>query len=170
MGSQLLLFCDWRQLPLFSDAVQTAGWIWKNVVVWDKTESSRPQLGSFRGQTEYIIFAAKGSWKPLTANCLPGVFRHRVNPNEKNHINSKPVPLMEDLLKLLPGDGEVVILDPFVGGGATAKACLNTGRQCIGIEQNPEALRSAIEFIEHGKVIAFSKQEQPVPLFEQVTT
>ena len=91
----------------------------------------------------------------MTSIYLPGVFRHRINPNAKNHINAKPVPLMEDLLQILPSDGGVIVLDPFVGGGATIKACLNTGRQCIGIEQNPETLSSAIAFIENNEVLSF---------------
>jgi site-specific DNA-methyltransferase (adenine-specific) len=31
-----------------------------------------------------------------------------------------------------------VILDPFLGSGTTAIACLRTGRHCIGIEKDPE--------------------------------
>lgn len=165
IGSPLLLFSDWRQLPVFSDAVQVAGWTWRGMVVWDKTESARPQIGAFRGQAEYIIFASKGKWEPLTSNCLPGVFRYRVNPNEKNHINAKPVPLMGDLLKILPDSSEVVVLDPFVGGGATAKACQNSNRQCIGIEQNPETVGAAVDFIEKNKVTTFFKRKEATPLF-----
>ena len=149
------MFSDWRQLPVFSDAVQAAGWAWRGVVIWDKTEASRPQQGAFRNQVEYVLFASKGGWTPLTSNYLPGVFRHIVHPKSKNHINAKPVPLMENLLRVLPDKDGVVVLDPFVGGGATVKACLNTGRRCIGIEQNPETIKSAIALIENNEVISY---------------
>ena len=79
-GAPLLLFSDWRQIPVFSDAIQIAGWVWRGLVVWDKTESARPQIGNYRNQGEFVLMATKNKWNPLTSNYLPGVFRHRVNP------------------------------------------------------------------------------------------
>ena len=164
-GSPLLLFSDWRQLPLFSDAIQAGGWTWRGLIVWDKTESARPQQGSFRSQAEYILFASKGQWRPLVRDCLPGVLRHRVVPTEKNHINAKPVPLLEDLLRVLPAGATV--LDPFVGGGSTAKACANTGRSCIGIELNAETAESASAFIEFNQIKHHTIQKAEIPLFDE---
>lgn len=43
-GAVLVAFCDWRQMPLLSDAVQWAGWMWRGTIVWDKL-SSRPRRG-----------------------------------------------------------------------------------------------------------------------------
>lgn len=31
-----------------------------------------------------------------------------------------------------------VVLDPFLGSGTTALACITTGRQYIGIEKDPQ--------------------------------
>jgi site-specific DNA-methyltransferase (adenine-specific) len=50
-------------------------------------------------------------------------------------IVSKPVKLMEILLQLCSNCGDV-ILDPFAGSGTTAIACINTGRNYIGIEKD----------------------------------
>ena len=47
-GGWLMVFSDWRQLPLTSDALQVAGWTWRAVVTWDKTEACRPHQGMFR--------------------------------------------------------------------------------------------------------------------------
>jgi site-specific DNA-methyltransferase (adenine-specific) len=155
-GSPLLIFSDWRQLPLFSDAIQSGGWTWRGTIVWDKTEAARPQQGAFRSQAEYVLFASKGRWKPLVKDCLPGVLRQMVVPKEKNHINAKPVPLIENLLRILPT--EATVLDPFAGGGSTAKACANTGRDCIGIELNPEMAEAARLFV--GLDIAASSRRE----------
>lgn len=54
----------------------------------------------------------------------------------KVHLTGKPVPLMRDLLEVAKPGG--VVLDPFMGGGSTGLACLETGRGFIGIELSPE--------------------------------
>ena len=60
-GGWLMVFSDWRQLPLTSDALQVAGWTWRAVVTWDKTEACRPHQGMFRNQSEFILIATRGS-------------------------------------------------------------------------------------------------------------
>ena len=51
-GGLILCFSDWRQLPTITDAIQVAGFIWRGVFVWDKTEAARPDKGRFRHQCE----------------------------------------------------------------------------------------------------------------------
>ena len=43
---------------------------------------------------------------------------------------------------------ESVILDPFLGGGTTALAALETGRGCIGIERSKEYAKIARNRVE----------------------
>ena len=49
------------------------------------------------------------------------------------HPTQKPVALMEYLIKTYSNPGDVV-LDPFMGSGTTAVACIRTGRNYIGFE------------------------------------
>jgi DNA modification methylase len=51
--------------------------------------------------------------------------------NGRVHPFEKPVGLIEILIGWLSGQS---ILDPFLGSGTTAVACIRTGRKCIGIE------------------------------------
>ncbi|OZA78817.1 MAG: DNA modification methylase, partial [Azorhizobium sp. 39-67-5] len=95
-GGILCAFTDWRQLPTTTDAVQAAGWVWRGIVPWDKTERGRPQLGRYRAQAEYVAWATNGA-RPLAGKVAPGVFREPV-PNTKHHIAGKPVGIMEGLL------------------------------------------------------------------------
>ena len=134
-GSPVMVFSDWRQLPAMTDAVQAAGFEWRGIVVWHKP-SARPMLGSFKRDTEFVVHAVKAPAKLFTRRCFPGVFAHRVNPAAKVHLTSKPVALLVDLLAIAP-EG-VVVLDPFMGGGTTALACLETGRQFVGVELSRE--------------------------------
>ena len=53
------VFIDFRNLPAVADALQMAGWIWRGIVVWDK-KSSRPQMGRFKNQCEYIVWGSNG--------------------------------------------------------------------------------------------------------------
>jgi len=144
-GAPLLVFTDWRQLPSLTDAIQAAGWFWQGIVVWNK-RSSRPQIGAFRRQAEYILFASKGRFVPATRACLPGVYDYPVITGQKVHLTSKPILLLKDLLAIAP-EG-CTVLDPFIGGGTTAVAALETGRKCIGMELSKEYARLTVERVQ----------------------
>ena len=58
------------------------------------------------------------------------------------HLSVKPVHLIEHLVRLFTQDGAIV-LDPFMGSGTTAVACVRTGRRYVGCEIN----RSYIDII-----------------------
>ena len=130
-GALAGVFSDWRQLPATTDALQVGGWVWRGIVVWDKTEAARPQRGRFRNQSEYLPWGTNGS-RAIEGACLPGVFRHSVKRAAKLHMAAKPLPLMIDLLRLMPKGG--LVIDPFMGSGATAVACQELGLRFIGIE------------------------------------
>lgn len=53
------------------------------------------------------------------------------------HPTAKPVGIMEHLVKLISVKNQF-ILDPFVGSGTTLEACINTERNCVGIEKELE--------------------------------
>jgi DNA modification methylase len=53
--------------------------------------------------------------------------------NGRVHPTQKPVSLMHDLCRKVPG----TILDPFMGSGTTLVACAKLGRKGIGIEIDP---------------------------------
>jgi site-specific DNA-methyltransferase (adenine-specific) len=56
---------------------------------------------------------------------------------QNEHPTVKPVDLMDWLVTLVTAGGQTV-LDPFTGSGTTGLACKQTGREFVGIEQNPE--------------------------------
>lgn len=132
-GAPVCLFSDWRQLPLTTDALQVAGFTWRGIAVWDKTEGVRPQLGRFRAQAEYIVWGSKGAM-PLdrSAPVLPGVFREPVRKADKFHMTGKPTALMREVVKICGRGG--VILDPFAGSGTTLVAAAQEGFGWLGSE------------------------------------
>lgn len=135
-GGCALVFTDWRQLPALSDALQIAGWRWRGIVVWAKT-NARPQPG-FTNGSEYVLWASNGRPDPdHVPPCLPGVYT-LASPRgeERQHITAKPVDLMRWLLRATPGSGKV--LDPFAGSATTGVAAILEGRRYFGIERTAE--------------------------------
>tara|TARA_R110001599_G_C12191500_1_gene654915 strand:- start:57 stop:941 length:885 start_codon:yes stop_codon:yes gene_type:complete len=60
------------------------------------------------------------------------------------HPTQKPLALFEYLIKTYTNEGDLV-LDNCIGSGTTALACINTGRDYIGIELDEEYFNKASE-------------------------
>ena len=52
------------------------------------------------------------------------------------HPTQKPIELMSKIIQDFTKEGDT-ILDPFMGSGTTGVACVQTGRNFIGIEIDP---------------------------------
>ena len=126
-------FIDWRNLPALPDALQAAGWVWRGVAVWHKP-NGRPQKGRYRNEFEFIVWGSNGAMPfDRGVGCLPGLYRYNnVQSKDRIHQTEKPLQLIQDLLEIVPAGATV--LDPFMGSGTTAVACLRTGRNFIGFE------------------------------------
>jgi site-specific DNA-methyltransferase (adenine-specific) len=66
------------------------------------------------------------------------------------HPTQKPVALCEYLIKTYTNPSEIV-LDNCLGSGTTAIACINTGRQYIGIEKEEQYFNAALERIKQAQ-------------------
>lgn len=139
VGGHLCCFTDWRQLPTLTDVVQWAGWVWRGVLTWDKTEAAKgPHTGYFGYQCEFIVWATNGGVprRPNLANGgegrMPGCYRRAVSQADKHHQTGKPTDVMRWLALCCPPGG--VTLVPFMGSGTTGVAALQTGRRFIGVE------------------------------------
>lgn len=140
-GGWLMTFTDWRLIRSIADAVCVAGWTWRGIVVWDKTEACRPQPGRHRNQCEYIVTATKGPAAKWTTMCPAGCYKQYLKPGEKLHLTAKPVELMRHLLSIIPEGSH--ILDPFAGSGSTLVAARERGIHSTGIEITEEYYRIA---------------------------
>lgn len=143
-GAVLVAFYDWRQLPLLTDAVQWAGWMWRGTIVWDKM-SSRPQRGRFRQQAEFAVWASNGKLpidRPVPV--LPGVFQAgNVQGVKRLHQTQKPLELMRGICKICEPGGR--IFDPFAGSGSTLAAAELEGYDATGVEISPDIAKTASE-------------------------
>jgi site-specific DNA-methyltransferase (adenine-specific) len=128
-GAPALLFTDWRQLPVTTDALQAGGFVWRGVVPWAKP-TARPMLGRFTNQCEYVVWGSNGPM-PMGDTAFRGFYECSA-PRDREHITQKPVELMRELVKICPPGG--IVLDPFAGSGTTGVAALAEGRRFLGFE------------------------------------
>ena len=63
-------------------------------------------------------------------------FEFCVRGNMPDHPSPKPIEYMKKLVDRISEKGDT-ILDPFMGSGTTGVACVQTGRNFIGIEIDP---------------------------------
>ena len=129
-GAICAVFTDWRQLPTTTDAIQSGGWVWRGLAVWQKP-NARPMLGRFTNQAEYIPWGTNGP-REIAGSVAAGWLVCDVPRGDRVHITEKPVEVMEWCLQPVPAASTV--LDPFMGSGTTGVACVRTGRKFIGIE------------------------------------
>ena len=73
-------------------------------------------------------------------------FNNRAEGMVRSHPTQKPVALFEYLIRTYTNEGNTV-LDNCIGSGTTAIACINTGRNYIGIEKEEKYCRIAEERI-----------------------
>ena len=66
------------------------------------------------------------------------------------HPTQKPIKLINRIVEMSTNKGEIV-LDPFMGSGTTAIACLNSNRNFIGFEMDKEYFDMANERIDKHK-------------------
>ena len=70
--------------------------------------------------------------------------------NSSLHPTQKPVALCEYLIKTYTNEGDLVF-DSCVGSGTTAVACINTGREYLGFENNKEYYEIALKRIKEAE-------------------
>ena len=89
----------------------------------------------------------------------PQSVQHFNNSDKTNivHPTQKPVTLFEYLIKTYTNEGETV-LDNVIGSGTTAVAAINTGRNFIGIEQEPEYVGIARRRVDEALAIKNEKE------------
>lgn len=142
-GATAHFFIDWRMYPNLYGALESSGWIVKNLLVWDKQHFGMGK--NYRNQHELIIYAEKPGADFPTHN-LGNVIRCA---REKgiNHPTEKPVALLETLVSAstLPNQ---IVFDPFMGSGTTGVACAKLSRRFIGSEIDPRHFETACRRIE----------------------
>ncbi len=131
-------------------------WEFKRMLIWHHPNLAKPTRKMYLWTYDPIFYFVKG--KPhFDANFSSrenvDVFEYSKpqsnwSRNKRYHPASKPVELIEKLIKVSTIEGDIV-LDPFMGAGSTAIACININRNFVGIEKNEKYFNVAKELIEN---------------------
>ena len=130
----------------------------KEVIIWGgnyfELPASRGWLIWNKPERGFSLSEAELAW---TSKDMPmRVFDcHRSDPG-RTHPTQKPLSLMKWCLEILKDSKSV--LDPFMGSGTTGVACVQTGRNFIGIEIDPTYFATA------EKRIKDAQQQMRLPL------
>lgn len=142
------VFACWKNFGDFFYELKNNGFHIKNIIIWDKGNWTAGDLkGAFGSQYEIVIFFTKG--RPLIrGKRYSDIWRFkRVVGLKQVHQNQKPVELLERAIQAFSDENDT-ILDCFMGSGSTGVACVNTGRNFIGIELDDHYFSIAKERIE----------------------
>jgi site-specific DNA-methyltransferase (adenine-specific) len=138
------------------------GLIEKNV----KKKNSAKRLGKFLHQPEHMGSGNKllheTEYEQKYTNYPSEIIEFGLD-KDSVHPTQKPVALMEYLIKTYSNEGETV-LDNCMGSGTTGVACMNTHRNFIGIEMDPQYYEIAKERIESAVPLQEPAQDLPNPL------
>lgn len=137
----LYAFTRWDVAQSWKQEIESCGLKVHQRIVWDKRHWGMGDLRYYGSQTEDILFASKGAhvlaWEKREGN-LWSIWKGYVwsDAGGCQHPTQKPERLISEMItRSCPPGGTV--LDPFMGSGTTGVACVQAGRNFIGIEIDP---------------------------------
>ena len=144
----------WTNLKDILIAIDEAGFITQNHIIW------KYQFGVFTKRKYvtshyHILFLVKNK-KKYYFNKIDHYpedvweIKREYLPGEKKNSTKLPDELVEKLIRYSSKPGDV-ILDPFMGNGTTAVACIKLNRKYLGFEINPNAKEIINQNIQNAK-------------------
>ena len=139
-GTHCYVMINPRNLKELQQAAEDAGFQFQQLIVWDKgnTTPNKYYLNAY----ELILMLRKGKARNINNMGTKNILRVPNIIRTKKHPTEKPSELMQILVENST-DPENVVLDPFMGVGGVGIACMNTGREFIGIEIDPKYFQIA---------------------------
>lgn len=145
----MVLFCAFEQLHYYIELGRRYGFMHYIPLVFRKNFSAQVLKANMKivGNCEYGLVLYKDKLPKfnndgrMIFNCFDWV---RDNETPKVHPTQKPVPLLEQLIRIFTDKGDVVI-DPCAGSGTTLRAAANMLRRAYGFEIKKDFYKEATE-------------------------
>ncbi len=147
-NGSIYVFCGTEQVSDIRDFLVKAG-LSTRLIIWEKSNPS-PMNGEYiwLSGVETCIYG-KFSGATFNEHCKNSVLKFPAG-RSKIHPTEKPLKLFKYLVEVSSNEGDLV-LDPCIGSGTTAIACLETKRNFIGFELNEDYYQKCIDRIENWK-------------------
>lgn len=150
----MYFFCNKAQIPMYFDYfVRDLGCSF-DIIKWVKTNAVPTFSNKYLSDTEYCLYFRKGGYcNPENYKDASTLYIDPINITDKKdyqHPTIKPLNLIKRIIKNSSKKNEIII-DPFMGSGTTANACINLDRQFIGYEIEPKYHAIACERVERAK-------------------
>lgn len=147
-GRSFWFFTNWQEAWWFQQRFHT---FLRNEIIWDKGNWTAGDLkGSFGNKYEVVFLGTKGKGWNYNGPRIHDIWEiPRVGSN-RIHATEKPVEIYTKIIELSTEPGALVI-DPYMGSGASAIACMRTGRNFLGYEKDEEYYRRIVERVEKEK-------------------
>ena len=130
-NSHCYIWVNDKNLVDLCNEAEKVGFRLHNILVWKKNNCTPNRW--YMQAYEMILFLKKGKAKSINNMGTKNILNIKNIIGNKTHPTEKPVELMEILVKNSSNEGDLV-LDCFMGTGATGVACKNLNRDFIGIE------------------------------------
>lgn len=146
-----LHFTKQKKFKMFQQAVMVpmGDWAHKRLEKLSDTDRIRDESRSLSGFGKNV-----SNWLGKKYVYPTNVLHLATECSNRNHSAAFPVSLPAWFIKLFTEQGDVV-LDPFIGSGTTALACIELNRHYIGIELMEDYYRLALEAVaKHSGLVA----------------
>ena len=118
-----------------------------DILTWHKINPTPTSNNKYLSDTEYLLFFRERGVKIHgTYDTKKKYWFQEINREDKkiwSHPTIKPLNIIETLLINSSQEGDI-ILDPFIGSGTTAVACIKQKRHYIGFEINKDYYDTAL--------------------------
>jgi site-specific DNA-methyltransferase (adenine-specific) len=145
------VFVRWDVAHLFREDAERCNMVCVQRLIWDKRHWGMGDLRYYGSQTEDCLVFRKGAprlrWSKRSGNIYAYPSKAYFPEGVYDHPAQKPLGVLAEWVTHATDPGDT-ILDPFMGSGSCGVACVQTGRNFIGIEIEPKYYDIARQRIE----------------------
>lgn len=150
-GGSLIVFNDVKKISIIIKQAEAAGLVYKDTIIWHKTNPMPRNIKRrYVSDIEVAIWFVKPG-KKWTFNCINSPYMSCIKKCsvesgggfKRIHPTQKPLKLITSFILTHTEENDIV-LDPFMGSGTTALACLENRRRYVGFEIDKEYYESSL--------------------------